>query len=414
MNKAKRWAGVLLIVASSFVTTGCFDRQELEQQAFVTAMGVDKAPNQMLDCTFQIAVPTSFTGGGQPAKEPLASKSPITVRAHSVAEALTLANTSVERTLTLSHMNTVVFGEDLAKQGLTPVIQSFVRYREFRRTMFTAVAKGSAKEVISANEPMLEASQTRMADSLYALSSRVGLFTTTQLNDLIRSLETPHEDVVMTLLAINQPVEESGGQNQSSPQGNENFNAGEVVRSGGNPMEWIGGALFQRDKMVDTLDGQEMLYLRMLRSTIRSTQINLPLNGNSQPLGLYVHKEGSPEVQVKLKPVLQANIHLAFDADVISEPSILSQKDPMLRQEELETVVEKKLETDITTLMKKLYRQDKVDPIPLSGSIRRQFRTLPQFAAYNWEQQLPTLQPQVDVKVSIRRFGKQLQSVHAE
>lgn len=407
MRRFTHWTVTLLVVVTGFLTTGCYDRQELEQQAFVTVIGLDKAPNNLLDCTLQIATPTTNSSSGS-GKEPLAAKGPVTLRAKSLAEALMLANTSVERTITLSHLSVVVFGEDLAKQGLEPVIQPFTRYRQFRRTMFVAVAKGQARDIMTADQPMLEDSPNRMADSIYVMGSRVGLFPVTQLNDVITALESPHQDVLLPMYSVNQAVK-SGQGDQGVTETKESSEPGQVARSGGNPVEWIGGALLRGDKMVDTLSGNEMLYLRMLRGTLQSTHIDFSMHKNqAESVGLYLRKERSPDIKVRLTRPPKVSVTLSFDADLMTEPKAGSAGTTIARERKLEQFAESKLEQNITDLLNKIYRKDGVDPVPLSNQIRHQFPTFSAFANYPWENQLQGLTSHVTVDLQIRRFGKRL------
>ncbi|QQE80693.1 Ger(x)C family spore germination protein [Alicyclobacillus sp. SO9] len=410
MHQLAKWIVIGFVALSSLMTTGCYDRQELEQQAFVTVMGIDKAPNNMVDCSLQIAVPkTPGSGGGSSSGSPLSAAAPLTFRAHSITEALMMANTSVERSITLSHLSTVIFGRSLAEGGLQSVIQPFVRYREFRRTMFVAVAQGTAQEVMASNKPVLEHSSSRMADSIYVMGGRVGLFPVTQLNDLITAMETPHQDVILPLYAVNQSIKDNpkGGAIKSG----EVFQPGSEARSGGNPVEWIGGALFKGDKMKDTLSGTDMIYLRMLRGTVKTTNIDFQINKQREgAVGIYIRKERSPDIKVVLSNPVKVKVTLAFDADLVSEPAT-KQASVISREDKIKRLIEKKLEEHIKEVLKKVYNQDKLDPIPLSNHIRGHFRTYHQFVSYDWTNKLKTLQPDVSVKLSIRRFGKRLEPV---
>nr|MDA8233335.1 Ger(x)C family spore germination protein [Clostridia bacterium] len=54
---------LILLLLTSFLS-GCWDRRELEEQAFVLTLGVDKGtiPSSFL-WTFQIAIPRQLAGG---------------------------------------------------------------------------------------------------------------------------------------------------------------------------------------------------------------------------------------------------------------------------------------------------------------------------------------------------------------
>lgn len=411
--------------------TGCYDRQELESQAFVTTLGVDKAPDGQIDCTFRIALPKnpSSGGGGGGGGQPLAGSGPVTFRGHTINEAMNLANSSVERTLTMSHLTMIIFGESLARSGLEQYMQPLVRFREFRRTVQVAISKGDAKDVMNANKPMLDQSAGRLADSIAQVGSKTGLYSKGTLHEFITALEAPHQSPALPTFAVNQSVKESssqsggqggtggggggssqGGGEQGKPTGSAaNYQVGKVSRQGGNPVEWIGSAIFKGDKLTEFLNGRETVYLRFLRGTLKSSKMDFPDPTQKDVLvSMYVRKARAPRYYVTLSNPMQIKVDLPLEADVISSTVDYSQ--PNMRPK-LEAGLVTNIKNESTQLLNKIMKGQQTDVIPISDSIRSQFRTYQEYRDYPYEARLKNAVITVQPKMSVRRFGVQMMPI---
>ncbi|MDQ0191244.1 Ger(x)C family spore germination protein [Alicyclobacillus cycloheptanicus] len=412
-GRRRQVVGIAAMCALSFLTTGCFDRMELEQQAFVVALGVDKAPGNMVDCSFLISLPVNPNGGGggDAGNQPTASKGPITFRAHSITEAMQLANSSVERTLTLSHLSLILFSSSMAKHGLDPEIRPLVRYREFRRTTFVAVSEGNARDILAANAPVLEKSTSRWADDIADVGRRSNLIPVTQLHDFLRRLEDAHEDPIVPLCAINQTAASSSG--SSLPSGGLSYTAGSISRAGGNPVEWSGAAVFRKDKQVDELNGRQVMDLRMLQGRLSRAKYTFPDPYNkNETVGLTIRRERAPEVNVQLTRPMQISVVIPLEGDLISTQVTTNYDLPAARTK-LQRTVDQALSKELSTLVTHLSHDDGVDVVPISRYVRGRFATYSAFAQYPWEQQLSSANINVQVQLQVRRFGIQSKPVQS-
>ncbi|MBX6352167.1 MAG: Ger(x)C family spore germination protein [Thermoflavifilum sp.] len=401
-------ATICAVVSLSLLTAGCFDRQELEQQAFVTSIAIDKAPDGMVDCTFRIALPVNTAGGSSSTgKDPQAGTTPVTYRARSITEAMALANTSVERVLTFTHLTSVLIGEDLAREGISQQLQPLVRYREFRRTVMLAIAKGKARDFLLSDQPMLERSPARMADALVQVGDSSGLIPGDRLHDFLTALENPHEDPVASLVAVNAAVQQDP-QGKSGIQGdNVSYDAGSIRRAGGNPVEWAGTAVFQGDKLVGYLNARETILLQLLRGRLRRTKLEFPdPQDPTKTVGLILRRERSPQYDIRLSDPLRVTVRVPLDVDLTSTEVKTDYTLPGNR-EYLERQLTHMMEQEMEALLIKLERQYRADVVPISRQGRPKFATYQQFAAYRWEEKLPDAQYQVQPDLHIRRFGVQ-------
>jgi spore germination protein KC len=412
-TRKRRWTqravGVCAVLCLSMATTGCFDRHELEQQAFVTSIAVDKAPGGMVDCTFRIALPVNTAGGGSAntGKTPQAGTTPVTYRARSITEAMALANTSVERVLTFTHLTSVIIGEDLAKDGISQQLQPLVRYREFRRTVMLAVCKGKGRDFLMAEQPMLERSPARMADALVQVGGASGLIPGDRLHDFLTALQSPHEAPMASCVAINSAVESDPEGKNGVQENNLSFEAGSIRRAGGNPVEWAGAAVFRGDRLVGYLNARETILLQLLRGQLRRTKLEFQdPQDPAKTIGIFLRRERNPQYRIRRGHPLAVTIQVPLDADLMSTETQTDYSQPANR-EYLERQLTQMMSKEMEALLTKLIRQYHADVVPISRQARPMFATYQQFASYPWERQLEGAQFKVVPNLHIRRFGVQ-------
>ena len=423
----------IVVVVLCGPLTGCFDLVELEDQAFVPAIGLDKGPNGTMFLTARIDIPgklaSSGGGGGSDVKE-LGGAKPITVQARSIPEALTLLNTAVERRISLTHLSAVVFGQDLAKDGTIAVLRPMTRYREFRRTVFLFVAKGSAKDVFDNNKPILEKSVTRYVEDFQQISRDYSMAPIVQFQNFLVNIETKTEDPIAPIIAVNQSVvkgskEKGGGDKDTQGGGGEeggakqgglpkstdiSYVAGKISRSGGNPDEYIGAAIFRADKLKTILDGQQTRYLLMVRGEFGGSMIHFP---DAQQKGKYVNvilrQSTGPDIDVDVhsKPVA-VHIRMPLEAEIIGEDSTTNYVDAR-NVRRLEQSMERDIEASTRQLVTEVLHKEQADPFELFRHARALFPTHQALEAYDWHSKLKQVKVDVKATVKLRRIGTQLQ-----
>lgn len=403
----KRMCVVLILLSSPVAMTGCYDRQELEQQAFVSTLGIDKGPNGLIDCTLRISVPVNPSGAGaKGGMEPLASTKPVTVRAHSINEAMVLAGGSIERTITFSHLTLIIFGNELARDGVLTYIQPLIRYQQFRRSVLMSISKTTALDVIQADKPMLDTSIVRVADGMAMVGERSGIIPVCRLHDLASALENPHQSVIAPLYNINDFVKNDDA---TLPDNDKiSYEAGKVLRLGGNPVEWMGAAVFKGDKVVDYLNGEDCIYIRMLEGGLYHAKLDLDdPSETGQDISVSLHKERAPQYKISLTNPVQIHVNLPVDVDVDNVASGIDYaqagKRPILEKGLSEQVDQK-----LHQVLERLLVKDKTDVVPVSKYIRGKFRTYQQFADYPWDEQMKDAKIVVNADVHVRRFGVQM------
>lgn len=136
---------ILLLIFSLLFLEGCWGKREVEQLAFVMAIGVDQGekPGDLI-LTYQVAQPKK---GGQGGSE-ITNWTVSTEVAHAPLSEEQFYQI-FDRHPFLGTTKVLIIGEDLAKSGISPMIDPFQRFYQFRRTMYMLVAKGKAKDILN-------------------------------------------------------------------------------------------------------------------------------------------------------------------------------------------------------------------------------------------------------------------------
>ena len=145
---------IALLFVAAVCSSGCWDRHEIESLAFINAVGVDQAGNGNVLVTFYVVNPDALgKKGGGGSSPPAYSTS---VEARDVAQALARYAEESPRLPRFKQLQAIIIGEDLARQGVGPVLDFFSRHWEMRRSIWVLVAKGKAQDILTKGQPPLE------------------------------------------------------------------------------------------------------------------------------------------------------------------------------------------------------------------------------------------------------------------
>jgi len=311
------------LVLTGLVGSGCWDRQEIPATAFVTALAFDREGDQ-IRATAAILSPAGAGGGGGaggiPGEPPNLSQSIIlSAKGPSAAAAVSNIQTRSTRRLVLTHAQAVSVGEEVARRGLSGVIDFVSRSANFFRTSFLVVTPGRAA-------PLLAATLHQETDVGAALDN---------LGELaVNNPGTPIDNVGAFLRQVGQPGQEplvarlisdrseadilqlDGGGGGGGGEGGDG-NGGGGGESGGNQAKGLthlglhGGAVFRGDRLLGFLDARSTAHVMVVKEKQRRVVYDLPCPACGRPLALQQTKVTSriipwldphgPRITVKLR-----------------------------------------------------------------------------------------------------------------
>lgn len=225
------WRAMALSLILLFLASGCWDRVEIEDRAFVLASGLDWAAagpareslepagyvgDRQYRLTLQVVEPAKMIGGqiggggggGSSNEAPFWNVSTVS---SSIFAAIRDLATRVERVPDFSHMAVIVVGEELARRGIGDALDVFTRDNEVRRHADIYVAKGEATEVLKV-KPKLASVNATYLDDLFKNSFKTFRFPPrADLNYVEGSMVSGRAFVLPRVVAGKEDVKLAGG-----------------------------------------------------------------------------------------------------------------------------------------------------------------------------------------------------------
>jgi len=415
----------LILSAALMVNlTGCFDSREIDDLAYVSILGLDKGKNNYLQLTVQIMIPTSIGGSGGTSGEGGATESTYvtTVETPTIYSGLNMINNLVSKQIELSHAGMLVFSKELAQEGIQKYINALSRSRQIRGNMYVVVSNDSAREFIENLKPVLEINPIK----LIALKMNEYRYTgfsapTTFINFYIQNKSTCMQSTA-TLVAVNRynSVDEFKAENSTYKEKERDkpfegdYIAGSTPQVGKTKTEDMGLAVFDGDRMVGVIDGQEVNYYLMLTDKFNKSSLTLPDPLTDESLVvLEISRSRAPIRTVTMKddkPFIK--VHLRLEADILSIQSGINYES-LDYIEDLQNHTEKFLEKEITRLLGKTAKELKSDICGFGKEIKKKCLTWDEWQKVEWLKKYKDSSFEVNVDLKIRRPGLMVKTTPA-
>lgn len=252
-------------------SAGCWGSREVDEAAYVLAVGLDRGPGGDLFFSMAIAdVPS--TPGPSPSGTTETSRRGtrfVSARAPGFFSGLTRCNALLEKPPNLTHLKLLVFSEELARAGIDEYLDSFVRWREFRRTVYIAVAEGSAAPVIAALAETREENAGEYLELLLANQMAAGSIPSGQFLRFYNDFRTKGESPLAITIA-------RGSETEPAHTLPERPSRSRGATAGEGPIRLSGATIFKGGRMIGRLSREETMAAALIRGDLRQTFVTLP------------------------------------------------------------------------------------------------------------------------------------------
>lgn len=361
---------------------GCWSNYELEQQALVTALGVDRGSDGRLLASAQIVVPRvagaqRVAGGGGREESPVFVAG---AEGRTVAEAVSMLSNAAGRNLNFAFMELIVIGRELAAEGIAPVTDWVGRSRELRLRTLIGVADGTAREVIEAPGAGLDRIPgTYLASSVAVSELNNSRIVRTSVFDFLHDVSLKGREP----LAMRITVSRTGGKKQAQVSGCAVFRgyrlAGWLNETESRGYLWVTGKI-GRGTVSGTLPGG-----KPAAYTIRGskTKIAVAFTGDG------------PAFRVKI--AMKSNLGEVHDPDLkLDRPQDLEELEPLLADS-----VAREAKAALARA-----RELNADIFGLGEALRRRHPAQWKEIKDDWDNIFGRVPVEVEVEASIRRTEK--------
>lgn len=409
MNPQKKIA--LLLIMICLLITGCNGAKESDGIAYALLVGVDRDDQNQLEYTFQIAIPRGFgAGSGSSPKDAKEAVVTLAVTANSFAEARDLANSTVARVLTLSHVKGFIIGEKVAREGIATTLPALPRFREYRGSMFLMVINnGTAKEFIASNNPKLEVLPSRYIETMMGSATESSTYLATNIHEYFVRLKSASASPYVTLAASNTGNKEQKGRLTSQQRALDRTNsyiAGKTERDlVTNPAEFLGVAVFNGDKMVGILNNKQTRGLAIVEGKFgHGFFVVADPAVPKKAINLDLEEGRKPKIDVELVDgKARISVDVLMEAEITAIGSDINYESEGYRQQ-LEQEVSKVVEKDIQDMLA-VTQPLGSDIAGLGYYLRPKLGSYQELLQLDWSELYRNAEISVKVVTKVRRTG---------
>lgn len=319
----KSVSAMVLLLVCCFSLTACYDNREVEESAYLIALGIDQGEKEPYRFTFQISNPlmngttnilsdpseeeepqmetekneeppagkedsekagkeeeeeekkeqsggsSSEKSGTSGAKESNKTVNNLTVEAADYFTAVEELQSSLSKKIDMSHIKLIVFSAETAKKGIMEHSDLLLQEREVRPATSLCVAKEDAQTFLTGINPSFEESTARYYELLFG-NEGIPYSPTVELREFVNSAREQSADGVL-------PIADNG--------------------------RILGMAYFHNGKMVGEVNGEDAMFYKLLTGTAD----HLDMNFNDTTVR--ITSESTPKIQM-------VNRQNQFEADI--------------------------------------------------------------------------------------------------
>lgn len=393
---------LFILIPLIFLLTGCYNPRELDDLAYVIAIGVDKGTEKKLEVTFQIAIPVNISGEGSSTGQETSTL--LNVESDSVYGAVSLANTQISKEINLSQNKMIVFSEELSKESLEGYINPFVTNKEIRPRTSVVISKSSAKDFLKTITPILEPNPARYLDLMLSSHSYSGLNVGTELVDFYWNVQSKYTQPIAILADTKEHQNNSseGGANEESRgegKGASDSEKSEIAENS-TPV-FLGIAAFSGTKMVGEFIDEEVIPHLILTNTLSPVNFEVPdINDESKTTVVMISQKKRPQINLTLDndiPKIDVTSDIYAQLLTTGTPTNFFEAENRYK---LAKKIEEKLKTLINDYLSKT-KELETDITSFGKLLKPQYLTLEELEKVEWHKIYPNTVFDITVNVNL-------------
>ena len=257
----------ILIIIPLILTllTGCYNYEELNNLAIVSAISISLNKNNQYDVIVQVVNPKKE-------QDSSSSNEPDFITFESTGSTLhesfrKLTKKSLKR-IYGNQMQVVIIDESIAKNNLKDILDFLIREPEIRNEVYILIGKD--KDILKILTPLNNISSQNIKESIENDTKRLGCSKIITLSDLIKDYKNPNIELTIPSIKI------SGNSNDGKEE--KNLEQSQTDTS----IELDGIAVFKDNKLKGYLTDDESLTYNFITNKIKNTLIKLNYNNNNE------------------------------------------------------------------------------------------------------------------------------------
>lgn len=369
---------VSIIFLALFFNTSCWDKQEIEDRAYITAIGIDtiEGKDTGFSITYEYPNLSAFgkAGEGDP-RFTIASEGP------TLAEITRQLATRVERDIFFRHLKVVVIGKNVANDQvkLSTILNALDRTPSIGRKTVVLIAEGKAKDVINTEikeNPIIG----RFIWDIVQRQDAGGKYYINDIGDLFNNIHRSSMGLIGRVIPAKDQIKLSGS------------------------------VIINYNKLAGYLDQDDTTSVLILREKIKTDEVTI-VRDLGKYIVSYIVKEFKVEKNIK---VVDGDIKFTYDIEsegyleeyldpksVTGDIDILDSK----KIKEIENQINKEIESKLLKTIHKLQNELGSDVLKIEDYISKKEPQVWKQVEDNWDEEFKKIDFTVNVDSKIRRVG---------
>lgn len=322
---------LLVLILPLFFITGCFNYRELNELAITSAVGIDKTDDGY-KTTIQI-INTQKNGADTNSSMEQPKFVTYTSTGKNLQEALRSVILESSRRIYADHIQVLVIGEELARDGIYDILDLFFRNSELRKQFQVVIARdATAEDILKVVTPLETLNSKHIDEGLSVDNKYLGVGEVVDFEQLIASYLDSNKEIVLPSIVLKEKDEDGDTiENTESTKPEEN-----VIES------TMG--IFKDDKLLGFLSEKESIALSFARGKINNTVLSYECDNNKYVVSEIINTK--TDVSMESDP-LKAKIKITGSLNINEVTCDLDLEDLKVVSE-IESSLEDELKDNIT------------------------------------------------------------------
>ncbi|WP_226529442.1 Ger(x)C family spore germination protein [Metabacillus niabensis] len=378
---------LLIIICMLLLTTGCWSKKDLNELAIVTAIGIDKTEDGY-SVSIQVLNPSELAGNTSSGRTEVVR---FVKSGKTVFEALRKLSTDTPRRIYLAHLREVVFGEELAREGIGKALDFISRDHEMRTDFYITVAKGStAADILNIQTAIEKVPANKLFNALENSESVWAAAKTVKLDELINSIVSKGKEPVLTGIYYYGDAE----------VGSNIENVHNVSPETGLRIDYL--AVFKKDKLIGWLNMNESKGFNYITDNIKNTVVTIEQEDGNITIETLRSKTKVKGKMEKGKPVIDITVTPEGNIADVESSIDLSKPETI---DKLEKKYADNIKEKVQTSVQEVQEDFQSDIFGFGEVIHREDPRAWKGLEDNWDEHFTNLNVNVHVKTEIRRLG---------
>ncbi|ANA82410.1 Ger(x)C family spore germination protein [Paenibacillus glucanolyticus] len=390
----------VLLMTSLIITSGCWSRKELNELAVVMALGIDTHKDgYAVSAQVLNSSELATKSGGSIGSLPVVTYKSV---GKTVPDALQRMLSMAPRMLYLSHVRVLVLGEDLARQGVSDVLDYISRNHQLRTNFFMLIAKnGNASEILEVVTPFEYIPANSLYSSILISEKKWAATGKVTLQQFVNELKQSGSDPILSGVQLN----------GSSAEGQSVENVKKISPS--TLLQHAGLGVFKGDRLVGWLGEPPSKTVNYVLNRVESTAgyVSCPSGGI---VGFTVNRaDTSLDVMLSAENIPRFSVKMEIEADINSVQCPININQPSAI-EALERSIEDKYNENIEKHVKDVQQRYGADIFALGEVLHRKYPQVWKTYRSHWGESFQSMSIDVHSHVAIRRIGSIIQPLNQE